>query len=119
MLTRSALGLVNADDPVPTESTYYLFRKKVNDYAKAGNGNLFKLCFADMTKSQCTEFNVSGKRIRMDSKLLGSNIAMSYIISHCETIEKKGLSERTHGLMTQLLNCCLAKMSSIPSALWF
>ncbi|MBL0711185.1 MAG: transposase [Colwellia sp.] len=75
MLTRSALGLINADDPVPTESTYYLFRKKINDYAKAGNGNLFKLCFTDMTKSQCAEFNVSGKRIRMDSKLLGSNIA--------------------------------------------
>ncbi len=75
MLTRSALGLLNADDPVPTESTYYLFRKKVNDYAKAGNENLFELSFADMTKSQCAEFNVSGKRIRMDSKLLGSNIA--------------------------------------------
>ncbi len=74
-LTRSALGLLNADDPVPTESTYYLFRKKINDYAKAGNENLLELCFADITKSQCAEFNVSGKRIRMDSKLLGSNIA--------------------------------------------
>jgi hypothetical protein len=75
MLTRSALGLLNADDPVPTESTYYLFRKKVNDHAKAGNGNLFELSFADITKAQCAEFEVSGKRIRMDSKLLGSNIA--------------------------------------------
>lgn len=75
MLTRSALGLLNANDPVPTESTYYLFRKNVNDYAKAGNGNLFELSFTDITKAQCTEFEVSGKRIRMDSKLLGSNIA--------------------------------------------
>ncbi len=75
MLTRSALGLLNADDPVPTESTYYLFRKKVNDHAKAGNENLFEVSFTEITKSQCTEFNVSGKRIRMDSKLLGSNIA--------------------------------------------
>jgi hypothetical protein len=75
MLTRSALGLLNADDPVPTESTYYLFRKHVNDYAKAGNENLFELIFADITKAQCAEFEVSGKRIRMDSKLLGSNIA--------------------------------------------
>ena len=74
-LTRSALGLLNADDPVPTESTYYLFRKKINDYAQAANENLLELCFADITKSQCVEFNVSGKRIRMDSKLLGSNIA--------------------------------------------
>ncbi len=75
MLTRSALGLFNADDPVPTESTYYLFRKNINDYAKAGNDNLFELSFAEITKNQCAEFDVSGKRIRMDSKLLGSNIA--------------------------------------------
>jgi hypothetical protein len=29
MLTRSAVGLLNADDSVPTESTYYLFRKHI------------------------------------------------------------------------------------------
>lgn len=75
MLTRSALGLINADDSVPTESTYYLFRKKVNEYAKEKNENLFDVVFSALTKKQCLEFNVSGKRIRMDSKLLGSNIA--------------------------------------------
>lgn len=77
MLTRSAIGLLNADDSVPTESTYYLFRKRINDYAtvKEGNENLFNVAFAQITKSQCIEFEVSGKRIRMDSKLLGSNIA--------------------------------------------
>jgi len=75
MLIRSAIGLINVDDSLPTESTYYLFRKRVNDYAKAGNENLFEVMFAELTKSQCFDFNVSGKRIRMDSKLLGSNIA--------------------------------------------
>ncbi len=40
-LTRSALGLVNADDSIPTESTYYLFRKKIHDYAKSKNKNLY------------------------------------------------------------------------------
>ncbi len=75
MLIRSALGLINADDLVPTESTYYLFRKNVNDYAIEGNENLFDTVFASITKKQSLEFNVSGKRIRMDSKLLGSNIA--------------------------------------------
>ncbi len=85
MLTRSALGLLNADAPVPTESTYYLFRKNVNDYAKAGNENLFELTFDDITKTQCAEFEVSGKRIRMDSKLLGSNIAW---LSRYELIHK-------------------------------
>lgn len=74
LLTRGALGLLNADDQVPTESTYYLFRKRIYDYAKQGNDNLFDVMFAQITKSQCIEFEVSGKQIRMDSKLLGSNI---------------------------------------------
>ncbi len=75
LLTRSALGLMNIDDSLPTESTYYLFRKKVNDYAKSENINLFDLAFSAITKAQSLEFDVSGKRIRMDSKLLGSNIS--------------------------------------------
>ena len=75
MLTRSAIGLVNAGDAVPTDSTYYLFRKRIMDYANAGKGNLFDVVFAQVTKGQCLDLEVSGKRIRMDSKLLGSNIA--------------------------------------------
>jgi len=75
LLVRSALGLHNADDPLPTESTYYLFRKHIHEYAKEENENLFETAFAQITKGQCAEFEVSGKRIRMDSKLLGSNIA--------------------------------------------
>ena len=75
LLVRSAIGLPNADDPVPTESTYYLFRKRILEYAKENNENLFETAFAQITKGQCAEFEVSGKRIRMDSKLLGSNIA--------------------------------------------
>ena len=75
LLVRSAIGLHNADDPLPTESTYYLFRKRIQDYAKEKDENLFEIAFAQITKDQCAEFEVSGKRIRMDSKLLGSNIA--------------------------------------------
>lgn len=75
MLIRSAIGLLNADDVVPTESTYYSFRKRISDYAKEGKENLLEVVFADITKKQCVDFEISGKRIRMDSKLLGSNIA--------------------------------------------
>ncbi len=75
MLVRSALGLNNADDQLPTESTYYLFRKRIQEYAKDTKENLFETAFSQITKGQCAEFEVSGKRIRMDSKLLGSNIA--------------------------------------------
>lgn len=75
MLTRSAIGLINADDCVPTDSTYYLFRKRIVDYKREGNENLLDVVFAQVTKKHCIDFEVSGKRIRMDSKLLGSNIA--------------------------------------------
>ena len=75
ILTRSAIGLINADDSLPAESTYYLFRKRVVAYAKTDGVNLFEKVFQQVTKSQCAEFEVSGKAIRMDSKLLGSNIA--------------------------------------------
>lgn len=75
LLIRSALGLHNADDALPTESTYYLFRKRIVEYAKEKGENLIETVFTQITKGQCTELEVSGKRIRMDSKLMGSNIA--------------------------------------------
>ena len=75
LLTRKALGLINADDPIPTESTYYLFRKQVADYAKSTSEHLFDKVFTQLSKDQSIDFEISGKRIRMDSKLLGSNIA--------------------------------------------
>ena len=75
MLTRSAIGLLNANAPIPADSTYYLFRKRIVDHVNAGNANLLEVAFAQVTKGQCMDFEVSGKRIRMDSKLLGSNIA--------------------------------------------
>lgn len=75
MLTRSAIGLLNADDSVPTESTYYLFRKKIVSHAVEENENLFDTAFAQVTKNQSITFEVSGQNVRMDSKLLGSNIA--------------------------------------------
>ncbi|GHT82920.1 hypothetical protein FACS1894137_02780 [Spirochaetia bacterium] len=75
MLTRSALGLVNNDDEPPTESTYYLLRQKIVDYEKENGVNLFDKMFKELTKEQCLEFDVKGKSVRMDSKLLGSNIA--------------------------------------------
>jgi len=89
ILIRSALGLFNSGEEVPTESTYYLFRQKVSEYAECTGRNLIKESFASITKEQCQEYAVSGKRIRMDSKLLGSNIGLysRYRIVH-ETVKK-------------------------------
>ena len=75
LLFSSTLVSHNADSPLPTESTYFLFRKRILEYAKEKGENLFETVFAQITKGQCAEFEVSGKRIRMDGKLLGSNIA--------------------------------------------
>lgn len=113
MLTRSAIGLFNADDALPTESTYYLFRKRIAEYAKQGHENLLEVVFKQVTGEQCLEFEVSGKRIRMDSKLLGSNIAWlsRYELVH-ETMRKfyrevkEGgkIGESTGNKLEELLN---------------
>jgi hypothetical protein len=88
-LIRSALGLFDSHEEVPTESTYYLFRQKISKYEEVTGKNLLEQVFEEITKGQCKEYQVSGKRIRMDSKLLGSNIGWysRYGIAH-ETIRK-------------------------------
>lgn len=88
-LVRNALGLINSDEEVPVESTYYLFRQRIGEYYEREGKNLLEEAFEAITKEQCYEYQVSGKRIRMDSKLLGSNIAhySRYGIVH-ETMRK-------------------------------
>ena len=72
---RGALGLFNLSDPVPVEATYYNFKKRIVEHEKQGNPNLFELAFAQITQSQIAEYCIDGNKVRMDSKLLGSNIA--------------------------------------------
>jgi hypothetical protein len=75
LLTRSALGLMSLEDAEPVPSTYYLFRRNLVEYAREHGEDLFKKCQAQITRDQILAFNVEGKQIRMDSKLIGSNIA--------------------------------------------
>jgi hypothetical protein len=75
LLVRSALGLFNITDSVPTESTYYLFRKRLHEHARDQGVDLLQKTFATITQQQIKEFNVNGRHIRMDSKLIGSNSA--------------------------------------------
>jgi len=75
LLVRSALGLMSLEDAAPVPSTYYLFRRNLVEYAREHGEDLFKKCQAQITRDQILEFNVSGKQVRMDSKLIGSNIA--------------------------------------------
>jgi len=76
LLVRSALGLFNMNDPLPVESTYYLLRKRMYDHQKQSGEDLMGKAFAQITSEQIKEFDVNGRSIRMDSKLIGSNIAM-------------------------------------------
>ena len=74
ILVRSALGLMNMDDAVPAGSTYYSLRSRIVKHEVETYENLIEKSFAQVTKSQAIEFNVNGNKIRMDSKLPGSNL---------------------------------------------
>jgi hypothetical protein len=84
LLVRSALGLFHINDSIPAESTYYLFRQRIHNYNKENQVDLIEKVFQKITNSQAIAFNVSGRSVRMDSKLIGSNIAFSnrYEIVH-------------------------------------
>jgi hypothetical protein len=76
LLVRSSLGLFNINDPLPVESTYYLLRKRIYDHQKLSGEDLMGKVFVNITSGQIKEFDVNGRSIRMDSKLIGSNIAL-------------------------------------------
>ena len=75
LLVRKALGLVNISDQAPSLDTYYLLRRRMVEYEEQTGIDLMQHCFKDVTKAQAMKFHVEGKSVRMDSKLIGSNIA--------------------------------------------
>ena len=96
LLTRSALGLFNVNDPLPAVSTYYLLRRRIYNHQKETGEDLMALTFEHITHEHVKEFNVSGGSIRMDSKLIGSNIAhftRYEIIHHSFCRYYKGMSK--------------------------
>ncbi len=76
LLVRSSLSLFNINDPLPVESTYYLLRKRIYEHQKQSGEDLMGKTFEHITRQQIKEFEVNGRSIRMDSKLIGSNIAL-------------------------------------------
>jgi len=75
LLARSALGLFNLNDTLPAESTYYLLRKRMYEHQNQTGEDLMEKTFKSITSDQVQEFEVNGRSIRMDSKLIGGNIA--------------------------------------------
>jgi hypothetical protein len=76
LLVRSSLGLFNITDALPVPSTYYLLRKRIHQHELQTGENLIEKTFVSITHGQVKEFEVNGRNIRMDSKLVGSNIAL-------------------------------------------
>ncbi len=74
MVVMKALGLSNVEDEVPVESTYYDFKAKLVRHHRDTGENLFETLFQQITGAQIKKFHVNGKIIRMDSKLIQSNI---------------------------------------------
>lgn len=72
---RRALGFMNLNDPVPAMSTFYEFRAKVNRYNEENGRHLMHEAFHDLSRKFVELLELSGTSIRMDSKLLDSNIA--------------------------------------------
>jgi hypothetical protein len=116
LLVRSALGLMNLTDTAPVPSTYYLFRKKVMDYNRENDTDLFKECTRQIAKSQILDFKVSGKQVRMDSKLIGSNITWYtryelvhetlalFIEERSDHIYKRSLSQEEFDLIDHIMD---------------
>jgi hypothetical protein len=110
LLVRSALGLFNLNDPLPAESTYYLLRKRMYEHHSQTGDDLMELTFKHITRGQAQEFDINGHNIRMDSKLLSSNIAFysRYEIIHqtlirfYKVLDKRGKSNLTARIRQQI-----------------
>lgn len=83
ILVSYALGLTNLSDSVPSPATYYNFKLALLKYEQQTGLNLLERCFADLTKDQILRYQVSGGTIRMDSKLIHSNVAKNTRLQLC------------------------------------
>ena len=75
LLTRKALGMELLTDVTPSIDTYYPFRRRICEYQERTGIALMQLCFEQLTGNQVRLLKMSGKCVRMDSKLIDSNIA--------------------------------------------
>ena len=100
LLTRKGLGLELLTDVTPSIDTYYLFRRRICEYQERTGIDLMQLCFEQIAGSQIRLLKISGKSVRMDSKLIGSNIA------------RQSRYELIHTTLVRFLKtCALTKLS--------
>lgn len=106
LLWRKALGLFTLEDECPCDDAYYKFRGMICEYEKTSKDhvNLFEECFKKLTAAQVKTYKVSGRVVRMDSKLISSNIAWysRYEIIH-ETLVKSTTDEDIERVKDQMI----------------
>ena len=103
LLTRKSLGLELISDVTPSLDTYYLFRRRICEYYEKTGIDLMQECFEAVTGSLVKQLKISGKCIRMDSKLIGSNIArQSRYELICTTLQKFLKSAEVCSLQAEL-----------------
>lgn len=83
-LARKALGLDGFEEDIPCAATYYNFRAALVMHTSEKGEDLLQKCFEQVTGNQAKAYGVSGRSERMDSKLIGSNIALysRYVLVH-------------------------------------
>lgn len=107
LLARRALGLDGFEEDIPCAATYYNFRAALVKHSTEEGEDLLQKCFEQVTGNQAKAYGVSGKSVRMDSKLIGSNIALysRYVLVHktmCKYLKDADLSVFEAGLRTHI-----------------
>lgn len=89
LLTRKALGMELLTDVTPSIDTYYLFHRRICEYQERTGIGLMQLCFEQLAGNQIRLLKISGKCVRMDSKLIGSFIARQsrYELKHTTLVK--------------------------------
>lgn len=111
-----ALGLTNFSESVPVPATYYEFKRRLFEYEVAHGVDLLEKAFANVTGKQAAKFDVKADWIRMDSTLIGSNIANCcrlQLVVGCLQVFWRSLTEaqrarasqKDRGLLDALLTC--------------
>ncbi len=107
LLARKALGLDGFEEDIPCAATYYNFRAALVKYQEDNDVDLLERCFEQVTGNQVRTYGVSGKSVRMDSKLIGSNIALysRYVLVHktlCKYLKDVDKSRFEAGLRSRI-----------------
>ena len=80
-------------DVTPSIDTYYLFRRRICEYQEKNWYRSMQLCFEQLAGNQVRLLKISGKCVRMDSKLIGSNIARQFCYELIHTTSAKFLKD--------------------------